>query len=322
VIAEDELVMLASSFEAAMRQHGDSAAADEALHELGWFDLLEAAPRQGAAAAFAVLGATGAAATLLDDVVAVALGLSPSAGVCVVFPAPHRSDPPGATVGDVVLVDGLVSARIDRATTALVAVGGSPTTFVNVELSALGDTTGAALDPSTLYRRVGPVELPAAAMAVAEVPGEWHDAVVAARAALAHQLIAQSREMLEAARLHAVDRQQFGRPIGSFQAVRHKLAESLAAIEAAAAVAVDCGDGCDPLLATVAKSLAGKAARTTATHAQQVLAGIGFTTDHPFHLMLKRTMVLDTLFGSARTLPSEIGRALLAERAAPRLVEL
>lgn len=81
-------------------------------------------------------------------------------------------------------------------------------------------------------------------------------------------------------------------------------------------------DDSDPLLAAVATSLAGKAARTTATHAQQVLAGIGFTTDHQFHLMLKRTLVLDTLFGSARTLPTEIGAALLASSNAPRLVEL
>ena len=141
--------------------------------------------------------------------------------------------------------------------------------------------------------------------------------------ALAHQLIAIARLMLGQARQHAVDRVQFGRAIASFQAVRHKLAESLVVIEGAAAVA-EAGTAaeCDPLTAAMAKSLAGRAASTTATHAQQVLAGIGFTTDHPFHLALKRLLVVDTLFGSARTLPSEIGRSLLAQRGAPRLVEL
>ena len=132
--------------------------------------------------------------------------------------------------------------------------------------------------------------------------------------ALAHQLIGASRWMLDAARTHAIDRTQFGRSVASFQAVRHKLAESLVAIEGADSVAGACTDDVDPLLAAVAKSLAGKAARTTATHAQQVLAGIGFTTDHEFHLWLKRTLVVDTVFGSASSIPTEIGYALLAAR--------
>ena len=152
--------------------------------------------------------------------------------------------------------------------------------------------------------------------------GSWTEAVRAARAAVAHQLIAASRVMLEQARQHAVDRVQFGRAIGSFQAVRHKLADTLVAIEGAAAVADECHDSCEPIMAAAAKSLAGKAARSAATNAQQVLAGIGFTTDHPFHLGLKRVMVLEVLFGSSRTLPTEIGNILLAQRSAPRLVGL
>ena len=140
--------------------------------------------------------------------------------------------------------------------------------------------------------------------------------------ALAHQLIAASRWMLDAARTHAIDRTQFGRSVASFQAVRHKLAESLVAIEGADSVAGACTDDVDPLLAAVAKSLAGKAARTSATHAQQVLAGIGFTTDHEFHLWLKRTLVVDTVFGSASSIPTEIGAELLAAGRAPRLLEL
>ena len=142
--------------------------------------------------------------------------------------------------------------------------------------------------------------------------------VAAARVALAHQLIAASRWMLDAARTHAIDRTQFGRSVASFQAVRHKLAESLVAIEGADSVAGACTDDVDPLLAAVAKSLAGKAARTSATHAQQVLAGIGFTTDHEFHLWLKRTLVVDTVFGSASSIPTEIGAELLARGAARR----
>ena len=75
----------------------------------------------------------------------------------------------------------------------------------------------------------------------------------------------------------------------------------------------------------MAKSLAGRAARATAGHTQQVLAGIGFTTDHPFQLRLKRALTVDVLFGSASSLPAEIGAELLARGHAagviPQLVE-
>ncbi len=150
----------------------------------------------------------------------------------------------------------------------------------------------------------------------------WDGAVAAGRVALAHQLIGGARWMLDAARTHAVDREQFGRSVASFQAVRHKLAESLVAIEGAASVTNACNDDVDPLLAALAKSLAGKAARTTATNAQQVLAGIGFTTDHEFHRWLKRTLVIDTVLGSSSSIPTEIGAELLARGGAPRLLEL
>ena len=71
-----------------------------------------------------------------------------------------------------------------------------------------------------------------------------------------------------------------------------------------------------------AKATAGRTAETVATHCQQVLAGIGFTTDHPFHRFLKRTMLLEGLFGSADDIATDIGRQLLAARRVPTLIEL
>jgi alkylation response protein AidB-like acyl-CoA dehydrogenase len=186
-------------------------------------------------------------------------------------------------------------------------------------------TAGETLDPDRVVRRVRSAALEISGAEADLAGAAWSAAVRDARLALASQLIAGSKFMLEHARRHALDRVQFGRPIATFQAVRHKLAETLVAIESAAAVAdaaVEAGETCDPLLAAVAKSLAGRAARLAATNAQQVLAGIGFTTEHPFQRSMKRTMVLDPLFGSARSLPVEIGRELVARRSAPRLVEL
>ncbi len=59
-----------------------------------------------------------------------------------------------------------------------------------------------------------------------------------------------------------------------------------------------------------------------ARHSQQVLAGVGFTMEHPFHRFLKRTMVLEGLFGSADEIVLDVGRRLLATRQVPTLIEL
>ena len=126
--------------------------------------------------------------------------------------------------------------------------------------------------------------------------------------------------MLELARLHALERIQFGRPISSFQAVRHRLAESLVAIEAAAGLLDAVWDEPGPATAALAKGLAGRSARTVARHAQQVLAGIGFTTEHPFHLFFRRAVVLDQLLGagSCAHAPGRGGRPGHAGRCRPR----
>ena len=99
--------------------------------------------------------------------------------------------------------------------------------------------------------------------------------------------------------------------------MRHRLAESLVAVEAAAA-ALDAAwlDG-SPLAAALAKAIAGRNGRTVARHAQQVLAGIGFTTEHDLHQHLRRTYALDGLLGDARSLTIELGEQLLAARQVP-----
>lgn len=116
---------------------------------------------------------------------------------------------------------------------------------------------------------------------------------------------------LSLARQHALDRVQFGRHISSFQAIRHRLAETLVAIEGAEATlqaATECDD--EGLAALLAKAAAGQAALTAARHCQQVLGGVGFTAEHPLHHHIKRSLILDGLLGSARELTREAGRAL------------
>jgi len=143
-----------------------------------------------------------------------------------------------------------------------------------------------------------------------------------ARRALGWWLVGSARAMLTMARQHALDRVQFGRPIAGFQAVRHRLAETLVAIEGAEATLNLPGDDNPDLTALLAKAAAGKAAMTTARHCEQVLGGIGFTAEHDLHHHVKRVLVLDGLLGSSRELTRRAGAGLRARGSAPRLVHL
>jgi Acyl-CoA dehydrogenase, C-terminal domain len=146
--------------------------------------------------------------------------------------------------------------------------------------------------------------------------------LVDARRAVGWWLVGASRAMLALARQHALDRVQFGRPIAGFQAIRHRLAETLVAIEGAEATLTLPGEDNPDLTALLAKAAAGKAALTAARNCQQVLGGIGFTEEHDLHHHVKRVLVLDQLLGSSRELTRRAGAGLRARGSAPRLAVL
>jgi acyl-CoA dehydrogenase-like protein len=166
------------------------------------------------------------------------------------------------------------------------------------------DEPGTAVDDELPIRRVSSGE---------PVP------LAAGRRALGWWLVGSSRAMLALAREYALSRTQFGKPVASFQAIRHRLAETLVAIEGAEATLHAATDDFTSLLA---KAAAGQAALTAARHCQQVLGGIGFTNEHELHRHVKRVLVLDGLLGSARELTREAGALLRAHGSAPRLVQL
>lgn len=146
--------------------------------------------------------------------------------------------------------------------------------------------------------------------------------LAAGRHALGWWLVGAGRAMLSLARQHALDRVQFGKPIASFQAIRHRLAETLVAVEGAEATLVAAAAEPDDLTFLLAKAAAGQAALTAARHCQQVLGGIGFTAEHELHRHVKRSLVLDGLLGSARELTREAGATLRSKQCAPRLTNL
>jgi alkylation response protein AidB-like acyl-CoA dehydrogenase len=97
-------------------------------------------------------------------------------------------------------------------------------------------------------------------------------------------------------------REQFGKPIGTFQAVKHLCAGMLCRVSAASAAAWDAARAADspaehPLVAAVAAAVALDAAVETAKDCIQVLGGIGFTWEHDAHLYLRRALALRALLG-------------------------
>jgi hypothetical protein len=304
----------------------DAAAVDKVLTDVGWLEMLEAEPRDATAIVFTALGLANGAASALDDVVASALGVAPRSDLAVVLPAYGSWDAPGRVDDGTVSATGLAGPRVTSASEVLVVVAaGSDLSAVTVPSTAVDATPAYGADPEGGLHTVR-VEHDATSAATlapgALEPSAWIDAVAAGRRAVAHQIAGASRTALDLARTHALEREQFGRSIAKFQAVRHRLAETLVAIEALDATLGAAWDEPGPMTAALASAQAGRTARIVAAHCQQVLAGIGFTTDHPFHRYLKRTMALEGLFGTTDEIVLDLGRQLLDSRKVPRLIEL
>jgi alkylation response protein AidB-like acyl-CoA dehydrogenase len=127
-----------------------------------------------------------------------------------------------------------------------------------------------------------------------------------------------SRWCLETATQHAKDRRQFGRPIGQFQAIKHRLADMLVSVEQVTALAWDsarAADQADADQAGLSAVLAGAVALDGYVEAAkgcvQVLGGMGFTWEHDAHIHLRRSLSLRQLLGGSAALRLEASRAAL-----------
>jgi acyl-CoA dehydrogenase-like protein len=304
-VDREELALFHASLEQATASHTGKAL-DDALDELGWRDALSADRHSAVSMLFELQGRANATSSAIDVVLANALGVD----AAVVLPLLGSVDPPAKEGA----VRGLGTGALQRRHRAAVATG---------DILVVVDTTDLTLRPvGGLDPALGIVEVSGDGLPSGTQSANWTTAVAAGQLALAHELVGASRAMLQLARDHATERIQFGRPIAAFQAVRHRLAEGLVAIEASDAALDAAWEFESPMNAALAKAIAGRSARTVARHCQQVLAGIGFTTEHPFHRYLRRTLVLDGLLGDARTLAKHVGEDLLRTRQLPPLPPL
>jgi alkylation response protein AidB-like acyl-CoA dehydrogenase len=121
--------------------------------------------------------------------------------------------------------------------------------------------------------------------------------------ALAAEQVGGAQFVLDMAVQYAKDRVQFGRPIGSFQAIKHKCADMLLEVESAKSAAyygLWCASELNdelPSVASLAKAYCSEAYFHAAAENIQIHGGIGFTWEHPAHLYFKRAKSSELLFG-------------------------
>ncbi|WP_312858146.1 acyl-CoA dehydrogenase family protein [Pseudonocardia pini] len=193
----------------------------------------------------------------------------------------------------------LVVARTDEGP-ALFAVEGAD----GVSRSPL-----TALDPTRRLAHVTLEAAPAVRVGPAgDQAGYLRDVLDLAIVALAAEQVGAAQACLDLSVEYAKIRVQFGRPIGSFQAIKHKCADMLLEVESAksavynaASVAAERIAGAGEEL-PIAAALAGAYCSTTAVHAAketvQIHGGIGYTWEHDAHLYLKRAKSSELLFGA------------------------
>jgi alkylation response protein AidB-like acyl-CoA dehydrogenase len=181
--------------------------------------------------------------------------------------------------------------------------------LVDPGAAGLGVTPAQVMDGGTRWVTLTLERVPVAAEAVVGTPGRVEPLLAGllrrGGVGAAAEMLGAARRCLDMAVGYAKVREQFGQPIGSFQAIRHKCAEMLLEVENShaavyyAAWALDARAEDHELAASIAKAYVGDAARKVCGEAIQVHGGIGFTWEYDLHLYMKRAKALEAMYGDA-----------------------
>ena len=229
-------------------------------------------------------------------------GAGPVATVRITLPQP------GDAAGQARLT-GVVTGVTDAlpASVLLVPADGVPSGLYAVDAGAPGLTVTpvVSLDQTRPLADLTLDSVPARALASGPDADRAVAAALAAGAAmLASEQLGVAERCLEMTVAYLKERYQFARPVGSFQALKHRAADLWVAISqarAAARYAAACladGDADAPVAVALAKAACGDAATLAARECVQLHGGIGFTWEHPAHLYLKRATSSSIAFGT------------------------
>jgi alkylation response protein AidB-like acyl-CoA dehydrogenase len=233
---------------------------------------------------------------------------------------------PAEEDGDGVVLNGEKVLVMDAASADffLVATADGRRHLVEREAAGLTITPEESID---LTRRLSSVSFDGVRVAAADsLPGsaaEYFPVFHRLCVALAAESTGVAQRTLEMAVSYAKDRQQFGRPIGAYQAVSHRCAQMLLETENSrsaaygAAWAADAEPESLPLAASMAKAYASDAGWRVPDASIQVHGGIGFTWEHDLHFFLKRGRANAAMFGDAKWHRERVADTVIARAAAP-----
>jgi alkylation response protein AidB-like acyl-CoA dehydrogenase len=190
---------------------------------------------------------------------------------------------------------------------------GSPSLFAVAPEGGQRPTAEPAMDRT---RSVGWLEMADRRALRLGGPERAGDLLDRAATATSAEMLGAADRVLEMTVAYAKDRVQFGRPIGGFQAVKHRCADMLVDVEGMrsatyyAGWAVGADDPDAPAAASAAKVWSSDAARRVMASGLQVHGGIGFTWEHDLHLFVKRSQLDQMSFGDADAHRDRLARML------------
>jgi hypothetical protein len=296
------------------------------LDQFGWRDLLADDPKVAVSTLSTLAGELLTPGSMVDAVLLQAANdASLADDARVVLPPPGTHVPLSRRVdGQTVAVEGVVQTGDGAIVVPCLDACGE---YALVVCDALRLPPRAPLDESAGWARVSglaPILSVASDWTAPDGDGgaAWGHVVAAGRRALAHELVGIGSTMLSMTVEHVSERVQFHRPIGSFQAVKHQLADVHLWQEIAVLSAEAAWEDCGTQSAALAKSAAIRFTRTARASCQQLLGGMGFTWEHDFHRYLRRALTLEPLLGGAFDLHRELGAAVRSGQVGQGLIAL
>ncbi|WP_020108362.1 acyl-CoA dehydrogenase family protein [Nocardia sp. 348MFTsu5.1] len=289
----------------------------EALHSFGWDDLCADEPVDAIRIIAPLQGKLLPNASFVDRLALAVSGVPQSERTTthLLYPA-LGSDQPTSTVspgGNLIEVRGTANfGPIPSGSLITPAVLDGALALVEIADTDALSTNAAGIDPdSGWFRVVGTADCTVVSTGE-EAQRQWLSIRAHSMLAISLELNALGARMLELAVEHVSSRNQFGRALGSFQAVKQGLADTRAWQECADLSADAAPENPGIEAALVASSLAGRFFRSAAENCQQYLGGMGFTWEHPFHTFLRRGLILERLLGSSAEARSELGATFKA----------
>jgi hypothetical protein len=316
---DDELYNAVADSVRAFLEKSDGRVDSTALIDLGWPDLYAESAPTALSALFFEGGRGCASLNLFDVMLSAALGgaheltwLHPLPGL----PVPRLGiGQPGDVIDGIVVASPTLPAEDSPFVALIGCQDGRGQRLMRVTpTSALSVETVRGVDAAAQSR-------PVSARVEEEWPGDARLLASLAFRAVAYSLLGVGTRLLDIARTHVSAREQFGRPIGSYQAVRHQLADMYVALEAAGSVLRHTWRETNEfdLAVGIARVLASDALWTCLRGSMQVCGGMGFTEEFPLARLIRRGLFLEGWYGQADALRSAVGADASARSSVARL---